>query len=74
MVYIPTGCAHGFYVTSEQATMSYHVTTVYSAEHDAGILWNSAGVPWPTDSPLLSPRDREFPTLGAFDSPFVFEG
>lgn len=72
-VYIPKGMAHGFYARSEHAIMVYKVSTVYSPEHDAGILWNSAGIPWPVNDAILSARDKGFPALGEFTSPFRYE-
>lgn len=69
-VYIPKGLAHGFCATSETAIMVYKVGTVYSPEHDAGILWNSVGIPWPTSTAVLSERDKIFPRLDQFESPF----
>lgn len=69
-VYIPTGCAHGFYTLSKRATLLYNVGTVHSAPHDAGIRWDSAGIAWPNPSPLISERDAGFPTLAQFASPF----
>jgi len=69
-IYIPKGMAHGFCVRSEQAIMVYKVSTVYSPEHDAGILWDSAGIKWGITSPILSERDQRFPTLDVFESPF----
>jgi len=69
-VYIPTGMAHGFCVRSEQAIMVYKTSTVYSPEHDAGILWDSAGIKWGATSPVLSARDQKLPALTVFDSPF----
>jgi dTDP-4-dehydrorhamnose 3,5-epimerase len=74
MLYLPVGLAHGFYTLSEQATMVYKVGSTYSPEHDAGVSWDSAGIAWPTDQPLLSPRDRRFAALADFDSPFQFDG
>lgn len=72
MVYIPRGLAHGFCVLSESAIMQYKVTTVYSPEYDSGILWNSAGIPWPCEAPVISERDRGFPALSGFSSPFKY--
>lgn len=72
MIYIPPGFAHGFYVTGDSALMVYKVTTVYSPEHDRGILWNSLGIPWPDDTPCLSERDTGFPPIEGFSSPFRF--
>lgn len=73
MIYIPKGLAHGFYVLSENAIMMYKVTTVYSPEHDTGILWNSIGITWPDEKPIISKRDREFKPFKDFKSPFVYK-
>lgn len=73
IIYIPPGLAHGFYVLSEYATVHYKVTSVYSPQHDSGILWSSAGIPWPGSSPLISKRDSEFLSLSEFTSPFRFK-
>lgn len=73
MIYIPPGIAHGFCVTSESALMMYRVTTVYAPGHDTGVLWNSAGIPWPEEASVVSARDRELPPLAQFDSPFRYE-
>jgi dTDP-4-dehydrorhamnose 3,5-epimerase len=72
MLYIPAGLAHGFEVAGDYAVLMYKVTGDYSAAHDAGVLWNSAGIPWKTENPLLSERDQTFPKLNDFKSPFVF--
>jgi len=72
MVYIPRGLAHGFYVLSETAIMLYKATSVYSVEHDAGILWSSANIQWPDTAPIISKRDNEFPSLFDFISPFSY--
>jgi dTDP-4-dehydrorhamnose 3,5-epimerase len=70
-LYIPAGMAHGFFVTRGPATLLYKVGTVYEPSADSGILWSSAGIDWPDPDPLLSPRDRDFPLLAEFDSPFT---
>jgi len=71
MVYLDAGLAHGFYTLSDSATLVYNVTSVYAPSHDAGIRWDSAGIPWPDKMPILSERDRTFPNLADFDSPFT---
>jgi len=73
-LYIPVGCAHGFCSLSEQSTLEYRVTGVYSPTHDAGILWSSLDVDWPVAEPIVSARDTTFPELDGFVSPFVFAG
>ena len=69
-IYIPKGMAHGFCALSEKAIMVYKVSTVYSPIHDAGILWDSVGIPWPAVDPVLSMRDQGFPKFEHFESPF----
>lgn len=71
-LYIPKGMAHGFMVKSDSALVLYEVSTVYSAAHDMGVLWNSAGIPWPYTNPIISERDNSFVTLSAFQSPFHY--
>ncbi len=73
MIYIPRGLAHGFYTLSESATVMYKVATVYAPEHDTGIRWDSAGIPWPSNNPVISDRDSKFIRLDDFKSPFVFK-
>ncbi len=72
MLYIPRGLAHGFYVTSASATMMYKVSSVYAPEYDSGILWNSAGIPWPDVHINISERDWNFYPLDRFESPFTY--
>jgi len=73
MIYIPAGCAHGFLTLSESATLVYNVTSVYSASHDSGIRWDSAGIDWPVSNPIVSERDAGLVALKDFASPFARE-
>jgi dTDP-4-dehydrorhamnose 3,5-epimerase len=72
-LYLPPGLAHGFYVLQAPAILVYNQTSVYARSHDAGVRWDSAGIPWPDADPILSDRDRGFPPLAEFPSPFRFE-
>lgn len=59
-LWIPKGFAHGFYVLSEQAQVTYKVTDYYAPEWDRSILWNDPqiGVDWKISTPpILSPKD-----------------
>ncbi|MES9934834.1 MAG: dTDP-4-dehydrorhamnose 3,5-epimerase [Sedimenticola sp.] len=73
-IYIARGFAHGFRVLSDSATVHYMTSTEHHAQSDRGILWNSFGCDWRLkggdDDPVLSDRDRSFPGLENFDSPF----
>ncbi len=59
-LYIPKGFAHGFATITENATAYYLVDGMYSAANDAGILYNSFGMKWPIDNPILNERDLGF--------------
>ena len=74
LLYLPAGCAHGFCVLSESATLVCSVTSVHHPEADAGVHWRSAQVRWAIESPILSARDRGFPALDQFTSPFAYQG
>lgn len=70
IIFITRGFAHGFYSFEEPALMLYAVETVHSPAHDTGIHWNSAGIAWPIDNPIVSKRDSALTPLSEFDSPF----
>ena len=72
-LYIPKGIAHGFCVLSSEATLVYKVSSVHNQASDAGILWSSVQVEWPTSNPIMSERDLGFPELANFESPFIYE-
>lgn len=69
-VFVPSGCAHGFYVGSESATVLYNVSTLYAPSHDTGIRWDSVDVSWPSHTPVLSDRDAAFVPFAEFKTPF----
>ena len=74
LLYLPVGFAHGFCVVSEIADVVYKVTEEYDPDLEAGVAWNdpSIGIRWPTDKPLLSPKDGRLPILCDADTPFRY--
>ncbi len=70
ILYIPEGFAHGFCVLSNEATVLYLSSEMYSPENDSGIRWNSAGIEWPVNNPIVSEKDNLLVTLDQFDTPF----
>ncbi len=70
MLYIPAGLAHGFYVMSEAAIFLNRTTTVYNANSEAGIKWDTCGIEWPDFNPILSEKDKNLLSLEDFESPF----
>ena len=71
-LFIPKGLAHAFLTLSPEAVMVYNTTTPYSPKHDRGIHWKSVPVRWPIQKPIVSRRDRSFPVLENFNSPFKY--
>ena len=66
-LWVPPGFAHGFCVLSETAHVQYKCTDFYVRDDEIGIVWNDPGIgiDWPVAEPLLSPKDRDAPTLEA---------
>ena len=64
-LYVPVGFAHGFYVTSDVADVSYKLDAPYDPGAERGIAWDdpALGIDWPDREPMLSERDRAQPTL-----------
>lgn len=69
---IAAGCAHGFEVVSDDASMVYLQEDYFSPEHDAGVLYTSAGITAASSAPVVSERDLALPSLAGFDSPFTY--
>ena len=70
LLYIPKGLAHGFCTLSDEATVLYMCSEVYSQDHDTGLKWSSAGISWPVRNPVVSEKDEGLDELKQFNSPF----
>jgi dTDP-4-dehydrorhamnose 3,5-epimerase len=64
-VYLAEGLGHGFCALTEGATVSYLCSTEYrpGAEHGIHPLDPELGIVWPAETPLLSGKDSQAPTL-----------
>lgn len=64
-LYISSGFAHGFLVTSDEALFAYKCTAYYQSETEQSVLWNDPriGIDWPTRDVFLSTKDRDAPLL-----------
>ncbi|MDR2906529.1 MAG: dTDP-4-dehydrorhamnose 3,5-epimerase [Bacteroidales bacterium] len=69
-LYIPSGFAHGFLALEDNTIVNYLQTSCYSQTHDAGIRYDSFGMEWAIESPILSERDKSFPAFTNFNTPF----
>jgi len=59
-LYVPSGYAHGFCVTSEIADVVYKCTSLYKPEDDTGIRWDDpdVNISWPIENPTVSVKDQ----------------
>jgi dTDP-4-dehydrorhamnose 3,5-epimerase len=71
-LWIPPGCAHGFYIQSETADVVYKCTAPYLASDERCLRWDdpAVGIEWPLGggAPLVSPRDAAGPGLADADT------
>ena len=63
MLWMPPGCAHGFYVLSESADFLYKTTDYYHPASEVTLRWDdpTVGIDWPLldgAAPSLSDKDR----------------
>lgn len=70
---IPPGVAHGFLATHGPARVIYFSSSIYSAEHDTGVAWDSLDFDWEVQRPIVSERDRLLTPLRKFESPFKYQ-
>jgi dTDP-4-dehydrorhamnose 3,5-epimerase len=68
-MWIPTGFAHGFYVTSDWAEIVYKATDYYAPQWERTLLWNDpqVSINWPLlsgEQPTLSAKDVQGKRLG----------
>ena len=64
-LFIPVGFGHGFAVLSEEADVTYLLSSPYDSATETGIAWDDpdVGVEWRVAEPLLSERDKAAPRL-----------
>jgi dTDP-4-dehydrorhamnose 3,5-epimerase len=64
-LYMAPGFAHGFCVLSDLADLHYKTTRFYDRADEGRLIWNDpdVGVRWPIATPIVSERDRAYPTL-----------
>ncbi len=64
-LFVPTGFAHGYCVTSETADFMYKCTDFYYPEDEGGLIWKDpkVGIEWTIEDAILSEKDQNNPTL-----------
>ncbi len=72
-VYVPKGFLHGFLTLTEDCEVQYKCTDVYAPDCDGAVRWDSLGIDWGTQAPVLSEKDAAAPAFADFESPFDYE-
>lgn len=73
-LYVPKGFLHGFLTLTPDCEVQYKCTDTYAPDCDGAVAWDSLGIDWGTDAPILSDKDAKAPHFSDFKSPFQFEG
>ena len=71
MVFVPKGFAHGFATMEDDTIFVYKCTNVYNKDSEGGFLWNSLGINWDLNNPIISEKDVLLPSFLEFETPFV---
>lgn len=72
MLYVPEGCAHGFYAL-EDCELLYKVSYTFNKELDGAVAWNDPAfcITWPlVGEPILSEKDQVAPLYSALTLPW----
>jgi dTDP-4-dehydrorhamnose 3,5-epimerase len=76
-LWVPPGFLHGFCTLEDETEVFYKVTSYYSADHDAGVLWSDPdlAINWPVEqqSVVLSDKDQRHPLLSELSDYFDYE-
>ena len=75
-LWIPSGFAHGFCVTSDYADFHYKCDAPYSPSTERSIRWNDPdlAIDWPILNPIMSGKDAAAPYLSEVPVLPTFEG
>lgn len=65
LLFIPSGCAHGFLTLDQNSEVEYMMTEFFVPEAARGVRWNDPKlvIDWPAQPAVISDRDRNWPEL-----------
>lgn len=71
-LWVPKGFLHGFLTLTEDCEVQYKCTDLYAPDCDGAVRWDSLGIDWGADAPVLSGKDAGAIPFAEFDSPFQY--
>lgn len=71
-LWIPPGFLHGFVTREPDSEIIYKCTAHYDRASDGAVRWDSLGIDWGVDDPVLSDKDRTAPAFADWMSPFHY--
>ena len=62
-LYVPKGCAHGFFTLTENSEVLYQISAFYCPQAARGVRWNDPAfmIEWPGEVRVISERDKNLP-------------
>lgn len=69
-LWVPPGFLHGFVTLQDDTEVVYKCTDYYDAAADGAVRWDSAGIDWAVDDPILSDKDKAAVPFADWQSPF----
>jgi dTDP-4-dehydrorhamnose 3,5-epimerase len=65
MLYVPTGCAHGYQTLADESEVFYPVTAAYAPGAELGVRYDDPAlrIDWPLAVSAISDKDRSWPGL-----------
>lgn len=72
-LWVPAGCLHGFVTREPDSEVVYKCTDFFDAASDGAVRWDSLGIDWGVEAPVLSDKDRRAPTFADWTSPFRWQ-
>ena len=72
-IYISPGFAHGFLALNDTVQFLYKCSHFYDPKDEHGIRWDDPdlAISWGVSNPLLSERDKRYPTLAMIPREFL---
>ena len=73
-LWVPPGFLHGFVTRAPDTEIIYKCTGFYSPEAEGSVRWDTLGIDWGVDDPVLSDKDAQAQGFAGFKTPFEYEG